>query len=697
MLAFRSTVAVMVVDKQLLLKSFKLVLLCESQFTHHFYDVLFERHPQARPLFHRRSREVQERLLAETLQAVLERLDDAQYLDEKLGPLGVTHASYGVTPEMYDWVEDSVDLDACARFGSCLEHGARPQLARSLSPDQRRDATDIRIVNPSTPPRGAASTSGFGLGSVPQDRAERVAFLQTRIALYGKTITIISSSFFLVSLITGLLLKPDRWFSETFDFEGVMHLVSISVFAVAWLVGRKATLSAPTLERADALLTVLGCTGYAIMVSRSRVDTQTLVAVLATFASLVARAVLVPSTARRSFVVSLVAVLPAIFVTYYLGIVGDLPAESMIGRTIYVTTWSAVAVALSTLASRVIFGLEEKVREARQLGQYTLAERIGAGGMGIVYRAHHAMLRRPTAVKVLPPEKMGPKNLMRFEREVQLTSQLTHPNTVAIYDYGRTPEGLFFYAMEYLEGCTLGELVALCGPLPPERAAFIIHQAAGSLAEAHRIGLIHRDIKPDNILVCDRGGWCDMVKVLDFGLVKHVGSGADPALSQANTIIGTPLYMAPEAITAPATVSTASDLYALGALLYYLLTGRHVFDGNTLVEICLHHISTPPVPPSVVLGKKLPSTIEELTLACLAKEPEARPKNAEEIERLLAPADGQGAWTQVQARAWWNEHRAALERLRSERPPSEAPSLFSSVRGDAPTVENPALLSRALD
>jgi serine/threonine protein kinase len=552
-------------------------------------------------------------------------------------------------------------------------------------------------VSPSTHPSRSGSTSGFGLGSVPQDRGERTAFLQNRIALYGKTVTIISSGFFLVAAITALVLMPDRWFSAIFGFDGIIHLVSIGVFAVAWLVGRRSTLSYPALERADTLLTVLGCTAYAAMVSRSETDTDTLVALLATFASLIARAVLVPSTARRTLVVSLVAVLPTIVVTYYLGVKADASTASMIGRITYVSTWSAVAVALSTLASRVIFGLEEKVREARQLGQYTLAERIGAGGMGIVYRAHHAMLRRPTAVKVLPPEKMGRNNLMRFEREVQLTSQLTHPNTVAIYDYGRTPEGLFYYAMEYLQGCTLNELVELCGPLPPARVAFIIQQAAGSLAEAHRIGLIHRDIKPDNILVCDRGGWCDMVKVLDFGLVKDIGSDVDPALSRANTIIGTPLYLAPEAITAPETVSAASDLYALGAVAYYLLTGRHVFGGDTLVEICLHHISTPPIPPSVVLGRKLPSVIEELTLACLAKAPEGRPNSAEEIEQLLSQADLQEPWTQAQARAWWSEHRADLQRLRTERQPSETSSQLSSVRGAVLTVENPPLLSRALD
>jgi serine/threonine-protein kinase len=532
---------------------------------------------------------------------------------------------------------------------------------------------------------------------VPQDTGERVSFLRTRIALYGKTVTIISSGFFLVSTILALLSIPGRWFSATFDFGGVMHLVSISVFATAWLVGTRRTFSVPALERADALLTVLGCTAYAVMVSRSERDTDTLVAVLATFASLVARAMLVPSSARRTFAVSLAAILPPIFVTYYLGVIGNASLGAMIGRMTYVSTWSAVAVALSTLASRVIYGLEEKLREARQLGQYTLAERIGAGGMGIVYRANHAMLRRPTAVKVLPPEKMGPNNLARFEREVQLTSQLTHPNTVAIYDYGRTPDGLFYYAMEYLQGCTLSELVKLCGPIPPARVAFLIRQAAGSLAEAHRIGLIHRDIKPDNILVCDRGGWCDMVKVLDFGLVKHVGSGADPMLSQANAVLGTPLYMAPEAIMAPETLTAASDLYALGAVAYYLLTGRHVFEGATLVEICLHHVSTPPVPPSAALGRKLPSAIEELTLACLEKNPSKRPKSAEEVERLLSEADLGEPWTQAEARKWWSEHRAGVQRLWAEREPSDASSSLSSASAAAPLLEDARLLTRALD
>ena len=217
------------------------------------------------------------------------------------------------------------------------------------------------------------------------------------------------------------------------------------------------------------------------MVIRSKDAEAPLIAVLPTLTTLVTRAVLIPSTPRRTMVLSFVAFLPTIGVAFVLGsAVQFLTLSHTLARTAYATTWAAATVAICTLASRIIYGLEQKVREARQLGQYTLAERIGAGGMGIVYRARHAMLRRPTAVKVLPPDKMGEINLRRFEREVQLTSQLTHPNTISIYDYGRTADGLFYYAMEYLDGFTLTELVEVGGPLPPARGG-VAHTAGGGL------------------------------------------------------------------------------------------------------------------------------------------------------------------------------------------------------------------------
>ena len=222
---------------------------------------------------------------------------------------------------------------------------------------------------------------------------------------------------------------------------------------------------------------------------------------------------------------------------------------------------------------------------ARQLGRYTLDEKIGEGGMGVVYRAHHAMLRRPTAVKLLRPEKINEKSISRFEREVQLTSHLTHANTITIYDFGRTPEGLFYYAMEYLDGIDLQALVARHGPQPDGRVIRILSQMCASLVEAHGIGLIHRDIKPSNIILTRRGGVFDFVKVVDFGLVKAVDAGTISALTTDDSVVGTPLYMAPEAIRQPDRADARTDVYAVAAVGYFLLTGRPVFQGGTMADI----------------------------------------------------------------------------------------------------------------
>ena len=197
--------------------------------------------------------------------------------------------------------------------------------------------------------------------------------------------------------------------------------------------------------------------------------------------------------------------------------------------------------------ARIIFGLQK-------LGQYTLGEKIGEGGMGVVYKASHAMLRRPTAIKLLRPEKAGEESVLRFEREVQLTSRLSHPNTIAIYDYGRTPDGVFYYAMEYLTGITLTELIKGDGPQAEERVIHLLAQICGSLAEAHEAGLVHRDIKPGNIMLCVRGGMYDVVKVLDFGLVREVDRSEDTEVTNVTSITGTALYIAPEVITVGSTI-----------------------------------------------------------------------------------------------------------------------------------------------
>jgi eukaryotic-like serine/threonine-protein kinase len=515
--------------------------------------------------------------------------------------------------------------------------------------------------------RADPRASSVDFVTVPENLEERRAFLQVRVAMFGKLLAIVSSLFVSTSACAYFVLAPNPSIAVRFSRDRY-DLLSIAMMIALWAIARRGQLSRPVLQLMEAGATILSCGGYAIMVLDTSEEFNILVPALSALAIVMTRAVFIPTTPRRTFFVSSVAVLPSIVVAYILAT--KLNAHTSIprslGPTIYVMCWAATAVAITTITSRIIYGLEEKVREARQLGPYTLVERIGGGGMGVVYRAHHAMLRRPTAVKVLPPEKMGAENLVRFEREVQLTSQLTHPNTISIYDYGRTPDGLFYYAMEYLEGFTLTELVEAAGPLAAPRVAWLMRQVAGSLDEAHRIGLIHRDIKPDNIMVCDRGGICDVIKVLDFGLVKEMQSSA-PALSHVNAVVGTPLYMSPESITSPDTVGVPSDIYAFGAVAYYLAAGRHVFQAKTIVEICSHHLTTQPEPLSGYVARPLPVGMEELILACLAKSAKDRPPSADALERALASMTEADAWTQDDARAWWRDHRETLVRLRAAR------------------------------
>ena len=303
--------------------------------------------------------------------------------------------------------------------------------------------------------------------------------------------------------------------------------------------------------------------------------------------------------------------------------------------------------------------------EARRLGQYTLEEKIGAGGMGSVYRARHAMLRRPTAVKLLDPEKMSPNSIARFEREVQLTSQLNHPNTITVYDYGRTSEGVFYYAMEYLEGITFHDLLYESGPLPEGRVVHLLRQLCGSLAEAHASGLIHRDVKPANLMLTCRGGVYDLVKVLDFGLVKAFGGEQDDRLTASHSLTGTPSYMSPEAISHPDTIDVRTDIYAVGAVGYFLLTGTPVFTADGLVDLCRKHIQEQPEPPSKRLGRLVSAAFEQVLLGCLAKKREDRPASAAVLLEALDKLEPDPPWTRAMAKAWWDNFRSTAVELSS--------------------------------
>lgn len=294
--------------------------------------------------------------------------------------------------------------------------------------------------------------------------------------------------------------------------------------------------------------------------------------------------------------------------------------------------------------------------ELKRLGQYTLEDKLGEGGMGVVYRAKHAMLHRPTAVKFLDATKTNEKSIARFEREVQLTSQLNHPNTIAIYDYGRTPEGVFYYAMEYLDGLNLQDLVDRHGPQPEGRVIHILKQVCGSLAEAHSIGLIHRDVKPANILLNVRGGLYDVVKLLDFGLVKETDSSNAALVTKVGGVVGTPLYMSPESFKSPDSVDARSDLYAVGAIGYFLLTGTPVFFGESVLDILNHQVKTPPEPLSKRAKQPVSAELEQLLLCCLAKSADDRPKSANEIIAELDRIATANSWTETDARNWWRHY-----------------------------------------
>jgi serine/threonine-protein kinase len=477
------------------------------------------------------------------------------------------------------------------------------------------------------------------------------------------------------------------WFSVV-----LLYLLASNAVATA-LVGPRTGISGPAMRTAYLVLTVV-CVGIFVVCWRRRLSARTLRAVdvggflaLATgmvcvcLASddqqnapatmriagvflILSRAGLLPSTARRTAIASFgTAIILALGVLL-------LPATAGHGPLYYAFASfrvQAVAAVVATLTSRTIYGLRRQVEEARRLGQYVLEEVIGQGGMGRVYRARHALLRRDTAIKLLLPEQVGEAALLRFEHEVQATARLTHPSTVAVYDYGRTPEGVFYYAMEHLDGGDLDDLVAYAGALPAGRVVFILEQVCGALQEAHGAGLVHRDVKPANVIVCERGGEGDVAKVLDFGLVKGIDAKEPAGPPGAGGLTGTPLYMAPESITAPDGVDARSDLYAVGAVAYFLLTGGPPFRAATVAEIYAHHIHTGPEPPSVRLGAPVPADLEAVVLRCLAKSAADRFPNAATLGEALRDCTEGPRWGQVEARAWWREHGTRLRTRRDER------------------------------
>ncbi|MEO8677643.1 MAG: serine/threonine-protein kinase [Vicinamibacterales bacterium] len=324
----------------------------------------------------------------------------------------------------------------------------------------------------------------------------------------------------------------------------------------------------------------------------------------------------------------------------------------------------------AVMPSVMLHHLSRRLREARDLGSYHLVERLGQGGMGEVWRGQHRLLARDAAIKLVRPELLGSTpseaqaQLRRFEREAQATARLTSPHSIRLFDYGATDEGSFYYVMELLDGRDLESLVTEFGPLPAERAMFLLAQACHSLGEAHARGLVHRDVKPGNLFACRMGNDYDFMKVLDFGLVQQqanaVRSGNTETLVTAERLLGTPAYMAPEIILGTAMVDQRADVYALGCVAYFLLTGKRVFEEGSQMQALIDHVHAAPVAPSRRTRTSVPRAVDDLVLACLQKDPDRRPQDANEILQEIKWGQLDRGWSSGRAQAWWQEHLPEL-------------------------------------
>jgi serine/threonine-protein kinase len=370
-------------------------------------------------------------------------------------------------------------------------------------------------------------------------------------------------------------------------------------------------------------------------------------------------AMFIPNSWRRAARVMLPAALAPVLISIAAGWQREnLPDnfwELLSGLTLMLLIVTAIAI----YGTHVINALRIQAFEATQLGQYRLRELLGSGGMGDVWLAEHQLLKRPCAIKLIDAGRAAdPRAQTRFEREVRATAQLSHWNIVEIYDYGRTDDGTFYYVMEYLPGLTLAEIVESHGPMPPARAINLLRQACSGLHLAHSAGLIHRDIKPGNIIAAYRGGMYDVIKLVDFGLVELRGEVAGRSWNSASMFSGSPLFIAPEQALGGSDPDPRSDIYSLGAVGYYLLTGRPPFEGTKPLKIVIAHAHDPVTPPSQLV-EGIPPDLEEILLRCLAKSPADRFANVQELDQALAECELASSWTNRNASEWWQSHEAA--------------------------------------
>jgi serine/threonine-protein kinase len=388
---------------------------------------------------------------------------------------------------------------------------------------------------------------------------------------------------------------------------------------------------------------------------------------------MVAYGVLVPNVWRRCAAVLTGYAAVALLMHFIAYTLYPLRFELVATMLVMKAVWLGAAGAIVIYGAYRVQVLRERERQARELGQYRLGRRLGGGGMGEVYLAEHHMLRRPAALKIIRPGRaIDPAYLARFEREVQCTATLTHPNTVQIFDYGRTDDGTFYYVMEYLPGLNLEDLVRLYGPLAPARAVHFLRQVCGALGEAHAAGLVHRDLKPSNIMVCERGGVPDTVKLLDFGLVLPSGD-LEAKLTRQKEVTGTPAFISPEQAGRQDVVDGRCDIYSLGATAYFLLTGRAPFAERSAAQVFKAHLHETPEP-LTRHQPDVPASLEAVVLRCLAKAPADRFPDVRSLDVALADCRDPGEWTEHDAADWWRQHsESPPPGFRSTSPPGFIP------------------------
>ncbi len=523
----------------------------------------------------------------------------------------------------------------------------------TVSPSSTDITLDARVGDLSNSPTPAPHAVEFVEGSSPQITTETASLLRTRLRAAAGLLGLAFGSFLIW-----------RWINNGIQPYGdfLFHFLVTGTLVYAFVsLCRKCALSLTILRIYELAVFALPVAYFAYQqfwTSRYLAQQGLMFNDLAAWVGTIfIYAMFIPNTWRRAAVfIGIMCALPLSLSAYLWWTDPTYARILMEHRMFLFETFVIMGVSFlaATYGTHVINSLREEAFEAKQLGQYRLVSLIGSGGMGDVYLAEHQLMKRPVAIKLIRPGKAADKQaLARFEREVRATAKLSHWNTIEVFDYGRTEDGTFYYVMEYLPGMSLADLVEKHGPLPPSRAIHLLMQTCDALSEAHGRGLIHRDLKPGNLYSAQRGGYYDVAKLLDFGLAKPISTDNQPVhLTQEGSITGSPLYMAPEQALGDSEPDERSDIYSLGAVAYFMLTGRPPFEGDRAIKIILSHAHDAVVPPSR-LRADLPLDIEQVILRCLAKNPAERYGSAAALREALGECGQYGGWTSQDAANWW--------------------------------------------